>query len=563
MNRVILKKEHKRYDGYRETGLPWIGEVPEGWSIRKLKFCSNIQFSSVDKHIFDDENEVSVCNYTDVYYGEIISASENFRQGSCTPIEYKKYRIKKGDVIITKDSESADDIAISAYIEKDFENVVCGYHLALIRTSSKDLYGKFLFRFFQADRTRKYFELNANGITRFGLGKAKVENLFVPVPLMQEQTAIANYLDEKTALLDRTIKAKRRQIDLLKEKRTSLINRAVTKGIDEIYNIEKLKQVLLDNEKYKSRGERNLTSKISHGLKEIYPEYESDIEQEKCTRERPDIVLHQPGNNKKNFIAFEVKIDASSKDAQDDIDKLNRLMLNHYDYEYAIFVDFGNKKGYQDNINLGNVGYIQVYNGEIIKFIKPKRHMRDSGIERIGEIPNGWEVKKLKYSAAICNGKEYKDIEIDEGGYPVFGSGGEFTKANTFIYNKPSVLLGRKGTINKPLFIDRPFWTVDTMFYTKIFCKTCPKFFYYQCLAIDFDKYQYGSAIPSMTQGTLSNIYFSTPNFEEQEKIVDYLDSEMQKIDETIALIENSITLLDEYKTSLISNAVTGKVKIY
>ena len=123
-----------------------------------------------------------------------------------------------------------------------------------------------------------------------------------------------------------------------------------------------------------------------------------------------------------------------------------------------------------------------------------------TNIDWIGGIPDGWEVKKLKYMALVCNGSDYKDIEVEDGKYPVFGSGGEFARANTYIFNKSSVLLGRKGTIDKPLFISEPFWTVDTMFYTKIFNNTHPKFFYYQCININFKEHQSGSAIPSMTQ---------------------------------------------------------------
>jgi type I restriction enzyme S subunit len=191
-----------------------------------------------------------------------------------------------------------------------------------------------------------------------------------------------------------------------------------------------------------------------------------------------------------------------------------------------------------------------------------KQHRRysnykNTGLPWLGEVPESWEMKKMKFSAVICNGKEYKDIESEDGQYPVFGSGGEFARATAYIYDKPSVLLGRKGTINKPLYVDEPFWTVDTMFFTKIFQKTFPKFFYYQCLNIDFDKYQYGSALPSMTQGTLSNIHFPTPKLEEQEEIADYLDEKTALLDRTIEAKQKQIELLKEKRTSLINQAVT------
>ena len=81
-------------------------------------------------------------------------------------------------------------------------------------------------------------------------------------------------------------------------------------------------------------------------------------------------------------------------------------------------------------------------------------------------FPTSWTIKRFKYCAQICNGGEYSDIEVEEGGYPVIGSGGEFARASKFSYCGKSVLLGRKGTVDKPLFVDGAFWCVDTMFYT-------------------------------------------------------------------------------------------------
>ena len=84
-----------------------------------------------------------------------------------------------------------------------------------------------------------------------------------------------------------------------------------------------------------------------------------------------------------------------------------------------------------------------------------------SGIEWLGDIPEHWEVKRLKDFAKVENGKDYKHVEVEDGGYPVFGSGGEFRRSSEFLYDNPSVLLGRKGTIDKPLFVTDAFWTVD------------------------------------------------------------------------------------------------------
>jgi type I restriction enzyme S subunit len=182
---------------------------------------------------------------------------------------------------------------------------------------------------------------------------------------------------------------------------------------------------------------------------------------------------------------------------------------------------------------------------------------KDSGVEWLGEIPEHWEVKRLKRFAKICNGCDHKDVWDENGEYPIIGSGGIFGKANHYLYNKPSVLLGRKGTIDKPQFINVPFWSVDTAYYTDIFFITNPKFFYYLCLTIDFDSYKYGSAVPSMTQEKLNQILFAAPPLDEQEKIARFLDYKTKQIDKLIAKKETLIEKLDEKRTSLISHAVT------
>lgn len=198
----------------------------------------------------------------------------------------------------------------------------------------------------------------------------------------------------------------------------------------------------------------------------------------------------------------------------------------------------------------------------VTKGLNPDVKMKDSGVEWIGEIPEHWRICRLKNYASICNGQDYKEILDENGIYPVMGSGGAFAKANDFIYNKPSVLLGRKGTIDKPLYVDYPFWTVDTMYYTIISEKNYVKFFYYLCKTINFEYYQYGSAVPSMTQRDLNNIIFANPKLEEQKEIADYLDKKCSAIDKLISKKEKVIDKLTEYKKSLIYECVTGKREI-
>ena len=146
--------------------------------------------------------------------------------------------------------------------------------------------------------------------------------------------------------------------------------------------------------------------------------------------------------------------------------------------------------------------------------------MKESGIDWIGQIPEEWRVTKLKYALLISNGKDYKDIEVEEGGYPVIGSGGVFARARNYMYDGDVVLLGRKGTIDKPLFYSGKFWTVDTMFYSTALNGNNIKFMYYSSLLIPFSYYSTATALPSMTQSDLNNHVLCLPSVSEQQKLL-------------------------------------------
>jgi type I restriction enzyme S subunit len=225
INEVVTKGLNPNVE-MKYSGVEWIGEIPSRWETKKLKHISDVRPSNVDKHIYEDEIQVHLCNYTDVYYNEIINSNTNLKKGSCNENEYEKFKLEKGDVIITKDSETPDDIGIPVYVEETLENVVCGYHLTMIKPIS--VTGKFIFRFIECDRTRRYFELSSNGVTRFGLGKSSIENLVLPIPSETEQQQIVEYLDEQTQIIDKTISIEEKRIELLKEYRQSLISEVVT-----------------------------------------------------------------------------------------------------------------------------------------------------------------------------------------------------------------------------------------------------------------------------------------------------------------------------------------------
>jgi type I restriction enzyme S subunit len=224
--------EFKRYSVYRNSGVDWLPEVPEHWDMQRLKELSSIQNSNVDKKSDENETPVQLCNYVDVYKNEFINDSLNFMHATANKTEIKRFTIKKNDVLITKDSETCDDIAIPALVTESLDGVLCGYHLAQFRTKDKIFFGAYLFRLFQSKNYGFRFVISAKGITRVGLGQSAIADSLTPVPSMLEQIAIAAYLDTKTAQIDH-------QIDLLNQKavlydklKQSLINETVTHGLD-------------------------------------------------------------------------------------------------------------------------------------------------------------------------------------------------------------------------------------------------------------------------------------------------------------------------------------------
>lgn len=188
--------------------------------------------------------------------------------------------------------------------------------------------------------------------------------------------------------------------------------------------------------------------------------------------------------------------------------------------------------------------------------------MKPSGVEWIGEVPKHWEVMPFKRAMTIYNGSDYKHIQVDVAGYPVIGSGGEFARASQYVYDGEVVLLGRKGTIDKPMYYNGKFWTVDTMFYAIPKKHVNCKYLYYQALIIPFDRYATSTALPSMTQTDLNFNIIGLPPTVEQAAIASYLNHKCATIDTSIFNAQHQIELLQEYKQSLITEVVTGKRKV-
>jgi type I restriction enzyme S subunit len=220
-----------RYPKYKDSGVEWLGEVPEHWNVRRLKRICRVFPSNVDKKTVEGETPVLLCNYTDVYYNDRIVADMDFMPATATDDQIAKFTLRAGDTIITKDSETADDIAVAALVPNDLPGVVCGYHLSMVRPR-EGIHGVFVKRLFDSAYAKSCFAVRANGLTRVGLSQYELDNVDMPAPPPHEQTAITAFLDRETGKIDALIAEQQRLIKLLEEKRQAVISHAVTKGLN-------------------------------------------------------------------------------------------------------------------------------------------------------------------------------------------------------------------------------------------------------------------------------------------------------------------------------------------
>ena len=191
-----------------------IGRIPGNWDLSKLSEIAQVIVSNVDKKFEENEVPVLLCNYLDVYQNEYITSNLEFMRGSASEAEIDKFSLRRGDVLITKDSETAEDIASAAFVTDEIRNLICGYHLAILRPDIERMDSNFFAKTLQHDRVHNQFVTKANGVTRYGLTLSVINNATIPVPPLIEQAEIARILstwDRAIEQVQRLIEAKQRQ----------------------------------------------------------------------------------------------------------------------------------------------------------------------------------------------------------------------------------------------------------------------------------------------------------------------------------------------------------------
>lgn len=174
----------------------------------------------------------------------------------------------------------------------------------------------------------------------------------------------------------------------------------------------------------------------------------------------------------------------------------------------------------------------------------------------IEEAKEDWEEGKLGDLIEIKYGKDHKKLE--DGKIPVIGSGGIMRYANTSLYDKESVLIPRKGSLNNVMYINKQFWTVDTMFYTKMLKPNTAKFVYHFIKNLDLANMNVGSAVPSMTTEVLNNIPIDIPPQDVFDKFENHVGNLYRKIENN----QNQIQTLIQQRDGLLPKLMSGEVKI-
>jgi len=409
----------KRYPKYKDSGIEWLGEVPEGWEVIRLRNTINYKKGKNPTTLFEDNLNNQYLPYLSMDYLRNSGDESHF-------VEKSKNTViaNDGDILLLWDGSNAGEFIVS-------KNGAVSSTMAKIFPDKK-LDKRFCF--FLCKTIEPILREHTIGMGIPHVNANILKNIVCPSPLKNEQTAIATFLDHKTAKIDELIKKNETLVELLKEKRQAIISHAVTKGLD------------------------------------------------------------------------------------------------------------------------------------------PNANMKNSGVEWIGEIPQGWEVKRLKFNLQLLTEKtdrrenpvalenieswlgEYKETESEFQGEGVAFEKGDILFGKLRPYLAKVWLAYFSGEAIGDFFVMRPSLDIDG------------RFAVYQILNKEFisivDGSTFGAKMPRVSWDFMANLRLPTPHIVEQHAIADYIGRETGKIDATIQKILSQIATLKEYRQTLISNVVTGKVRV-
>jgi type I restriction enzyme S subunit len=176
------------------------------------------------------------------------------------------------------------------------------------------------------------------------------------------------------------------------------------------------------------------------------------------------------------------------------------------------------------------------------------------------ELPKGWSSTEFEAVCNIISGKNQKNVVTENGRYPIYGSGGVIGRANEFLCDEGTTIVGRKGTINKPIFVSEKFWNVDTAFGLSPYPGIDPKLFYMFCLGYNFKKLDKSTTIPSLAKTDLLQIPFPLPPHPEQQRIVAKIEELFSSLDKGIERLKDAQAQLKIYRQAVLKWAFEGKL---
>jgi type I restriction enzyme S subunit len=198
----------------------------------------------------------------------------------------------------------------------------------------------------------------------------------------------------------------------------------------------------------------------------------------------------------------------------------------------------------------------------VTKGLDPKAKMKDSGVEWLGEIPEYWELVRFKYVLWLQRGHDLPVTEFQEGEYPVCGSNGYIGYHSQYTTKGPGVTVGRSGSVGEVNFVNTDYWAHNTALYVKEFRRAIPRYSFYLLKTLDVKYLSEGTAVGTLNRNYIHDLPIGIPAVAEQDAIAAFLDRETTRIDKLLEKVQGSIEMLGEYRTALISAAVTGKIDV-
>jgi type I restriction enzyme S subunit len=439
-----------RYDSYKDSGVEWIGQIPSEWECIRLGMLGVFSSSGIDKKSIENETPVRMVNYTDIIqsrkYYPIQTGEKRYMRVTTPKSKFEEHKLERGDMVFIPSSETYEDLGYSSLIDFDEEDIVYSYHILRYK-NRKSVYHYYKKYLINHHSVLNQFSSECKGTTRQIIGRDVFNNVRVVLPPLSEQKQIVSFLDTKTSLIDTLIEKTKQKIELLIEKRTSLINEVVTKGLN-------------PNEEMKDSG--------VEWIGEIPSHYEIGKLKHLCNENQ-------------------------------------RSLSNSTDPNYEL--------NYIEISDVNSEGVI----GNYTPYVFSESPSRCRRIVQKGDVIVSTVRTYLKSIGLI---EEEVDDLICSTGF--------------------SVLTPIKRINSKYLFyLLRTEW-----FISKVISKS------------------EGVSYPSIQSEKLMNIDVVYCEQLEQQQIVEYLDEKTQKIDKTISIEEKRNKLLKEYRQSLISEVVTGKLKV-